>query len=82
MSWQTNNKWETDFKGDCGVITKAKSPAVQLLDVPQDYDRASKVVELMLPVWNAMKAGVDFASPSPMSCSTCPFQSRCPAHYG
>jgi len=65
-----------------GVITKAKSPAVQLLDVPQNGDRASKVVDLMLPVWNAMKAGVDFASPSPMSCSTCPFKSRCPAYHG
>ena len=65
-----------------GIITKAKSPAVQLLDVSQDNDRASKVVDLMLPVWLAMKAGVDFASPSPMSCSTCPFQSRCPAYHG
>ncbi len=65
-----------------GVITKAKSPAVQLLDVPQDENRTSKVVDLMLPVWNAMKTGVDFASPSPMSCSTCPFQSRCPAYHG
>jgi putative RecB family exonuclease len=65
-----------------GVITKAKSPAVQLLNVPHDEERASKVVDLMLPVWNAMKAGVDFASPSPMSCSTCPFQSRCPAYHG
>jgi len=71
-----------DLRLHFGIITKAKSPAVQLLDVPQDEVRASQMVDLMLPVWNAMKAGVDFASPSPMNCPTCPFQSRCPAYHG
>ena len=66
-----------------GVVTKAQSPAVQLLDVPtRDQADADKVISLMLPVWNAMKAGVDFASPSPMSCATCGYQSRCPAYCG
>jgi len=66
-----------------GVVTKAKSPAVQMLDMPATSDRDKQaVVDLMLPVWNAMKAGVDFASPSPMSCATCGYQSRCPAYRG
>ncbi len=68
-----------------GVITKAKSPVVQLLDVPpapppEGGSRADDVISVMLPVWNAMKLGVDFASPSPMSCSTCGYQSHCPAY--
>lgn len=63
-----------------GIVTKAKSPAVQMLDVAGDTSRTRDVVDLMLPVWDAMKAGVDFASPSPMSCATCGYQSRCPAY--
>jgi len=65
-----------------GVITKAKSPATQLLDVLQDQERSDTVIELMLPVWQAMRSGVDYCSPSPMSCSTCPFHSKCPAYRG
>jgi hypothetical protein len=65
-----------------GIVTKAKTPAVQKLDVAGDTTRTSDVVDLMLPVWNAMRAGVDFASPSPMSCATCGYQSRCPAYRG
>ena len=65
-----------------GVVTKAKSPAVQMLDVRGDSSRTSDTVNLMLPVWNAMQAGVDFPSPSPMSCATCGYQSRCPAYRG
>jgi putative RecB family exonuclease len=65
-----------------GVITKAKSPVVQLLDVPQDSSRSEAVINLMLPVWNAMRSGVDYTSPSPMSCTTCPYKSKCPAYRG
>jgi len=62
-------------------VTKAKSPAVQKLDMPAiPPEHRNEVIDVMLPVWNAMKAGVDFASPSPMSCATCGYQSRCPAY--
>jgi hypothetical protein len=64
-----------------GVVSKAKSPAVQLLDVPAgDDERRDHIIDVMLPVWNGIQAGVDFASPSPMNCSTCGYQSRCPVH--
>lgn len=63
-----------------GVITKAKSPAVQILDVQPDAKRLASSIDLMKPIWSAMKAGVDFANPGPMTCSTCPFQKRCPAY--
>lgn len=62
-----------------GVISKARKPAVQMLDVPGDTTARSRdVVDLMLPVWNGIKAGIDFASPSPM-CSGCAYKSKCPA---
>jgi len=65
-----------------GIVTKAKSPAVQKLDVPTiTAKRSNEVIDVMLPVWNSMKAGNDFASPSPMSCATCGYQSRCPAYH-
>lgn len=65
-----------------GIVTKAKSPAVQKLDVPTiTTQRSNEVIDVMLPVWNSMKAGNDFASPSPMSCATCGYQSRCPAYH-
>ena len=64
-----------------GIVTKAKSPAVQKLDMPLvTAERSDEIVDVMLPVWNSMKAGVDFASPSPMNCATCGYQSRCPAY--
>ena len=65
-----------------GVVTKAKSPAVQLLLVECDSQRVKQSIALMEPIWQAMKAGVDYTNPGPMNCSTCPFQSRCPAYRG
>jgi len=62
-----------------GVITKAKTPVVEIHDLPASTNQAENVVKIMLPVWQAMRQGVDFASPSAMNCSTCPFQSQCPA---
>ena len=65
-----------------GVVTKAKSPAVQLLLVECDSQRVKQSIALMEPIWQAMKSGVDYTNPGPMNCSTCPFQSRCPAYRG
>ena len=63
-----------------GVITKGKTPAVQMLDVPVSAGRVERVVNQIEQVWQAIKAGHYYPSPSPMNCSTCPFKSRCPAH--
>lgn len=66
------------------VVTKAKSPMVQVLDVPtpnqaSDRGEAKLLTDNVRQVWTAIKAGVDYPAPSPMQCSTCPFKSRCPA---
>lgn len=63
-----------------GVITKAKSPAVQLLDVHVPQTRIHQVVSLIEQIWQAIQAGNFYPNPSQMNCSTCPFKSRCPAY--
>ena len=69
-----------------GVVTKAKTPTVQRLDLPAEDSTTEPdddpVVRVMLPVWHAMAAGVDFANPNPMNCSTCPCAHLCPAADG
>lgn len=69
-----------------GVVTKAKTPAVQRVDVgtvePDSPEDRDAVTGVMLPVWHAMAAGVDFANPNPMNCSTCPYSHLCPAADG
>lgn len=65
-----------------GVLTKAKAPAVQQLDVPLDVQRMTGLVTTVRQVWSAVEAGNFYANPSPMSCSTCPFRGRCPAFAG
>lgn len=64
------------------VVTKAVTPVVQDLPVAYDPTTAAQVVESMRPVWKAMQAGAYFPAPSVMHCTTCPFQSRCPAYRG
>jgi hypothetical protein len=67
-----------------GVVTKAKTPVVQQLDVPDDGGDADEqrdaLVNIVRPVWSAMQAGVDFTNPSGFNCNGCPFRGRCPAH--
>lgn len=65
-----------------GVITKARIPTVQVLDLPTDEARLAGVREGVLAVWRAAKAGNYFANPSPQNCATCPFRGRCPAYAG
>ena len=70
---------DQDLQLHFGVVTKAKTPAVQNLDLEVDEGRVERSIDLMLPVWNAMQAGVDYANPNPMNCSGCGFRGRCPA---
>ncbi len=62
-----------------GIITKAKSPSVQVMDIPADPARARRVVDSIRIVWQAIEAGNFYPSPGPINCATCAFKSRCPA---
>jgi putative RecB family exonuclease len=65
-----------------GIITKAKTPVVQVLPVPTDADRVTAMTESVAAIWEAIQVGNFYPSPHPMNCSTCPFKSRCPAFGG
>jgi putative RecB family exonuclease len=60
------------------VLTKHKTPLVQLLPVATDMDRVDVLREGIGQVWQAIQSGNFYPSPSPMNCSTCPFKSKCP----
>jgi len=62
-----------------GVITKAKSPAVQTLPVLPDARRTGHMIGAMKQIWSAIKSGITYPNPSPINCSGCPFKSKCGA---
>lgn len=59
------------------VLTKAKSPVVQMLDVP--VQQPQQVLDTIRRVWSAVEAGNFYPSPGAMNCACCAFKSRCPA---
>lgn len=65
-----------------GVLTKAKKPAFDLLNVfPCDSDISTlqHITGTFRQLYEAMLAGNFYPVPSPQNCTTCPFKSRCPA---
>lgn len=64
------------------IITKAKTPVVQLLPVLSNPERVAGVKDSVRQVWEAIQSGVDYPSPSPLACATCAFKSRCPIFAG
>ena len=65
-----------------GIITKAKTPVVQVLPVPTDADRVTAMTESVAAIWEAIQVGNFYPSPHPMNCTSCPFKSQCPAFGG
>lgn len=64
------------------VLTKAKNPIVQMIDVAADDARVHQMKQNVAGVWQAITAGNFYPSPSPQTCCTCPFKSRCPVFAG
>ena len=65
-----------------GVLTKAKTPAFDLLPVPpadSNITVLEQITSTFRQVYQAMQAGNYYPVPSPQNCTTCPFKSRCPA---
>lgn len=63
-----------------GILTKAKSPAVQVITMPIDAQRAANLTESMRTTWADIQRGSFQPNPSPINCTTCPFKSRCPIY--
>ena len=62
-----------------GVLVKTKSPSTQFLDSPSAGADVEPLAKVVRPVWRAMQLGVDYANPSALGCSGCPYRDRCSA---
>ncbi|MGE3780284.1 MAG: RecB family exonuclease [Pirellulaceae bacterium] len=60
-----------------GVITKAKTPAVDRHEVQLSSQRLVRTKHVMERIWRAISSGHFFPAPSPMNCSGCPFRKPC-----
>ena len=64
------------------VITKAKSPKVQLLEASFDESKLDRTKRVFESVWSAIESAHFYPSPSPMQCSGCGYRSQCDAWRG
>jgi hypothetical protein len=48
-----------------GIITKAKTPVVQVLAVPTDAERVTAMIESVAAIWKAIQVGDFYPSPRP-----------------
>lgn len=65
------------------VLTKAKTPAFNLLTVPPCESQVAtraQIATTFRQVYDAMTVGNYYPIPAPQNCTTCPFKSRCPAY--
>ncbi|HET6248074.1 MAG TPA: PD-(D/E)XK nuclease family protein [Tepidisphaeraceae bacterium] len=60
------------------VLTKHKTPRVQLLPVATDAASLDVMRDSVGQIWQAIQTGNFYPSPSPMNCTTCPYKSKCP----
>lgn len=70
------------MRGEFVVLTKAKAPVVQVLDVPVTAEGIRRTQESIATTWQAVLAANFYPSPSPMNCSTCQYKSHCPVFGG
>jgi CRISPR/Cas system-associated exonuclease Cas4 (RecB family) len=64
------------------VLTKAKQPTLDLLEVPVNRQRIDRTKRIVERVWRAIEMGSFYPTPSPMQCPTCPFRAPCRAWQG
>lgn len=65
-----------------GVVTKTKHPAVEIHDVAADPTQVGRTRQVVERVWKAIRTGIVYPAPSPMSCPSCPFREPCRAWQG
>ncbi len=64
------------------VITKAKSPNVQLLEASFEQSKLDRTKRVFESVWSAIQSGHFYPSPSPMQCPSCGYRNQCAAWRG
>ena len=64
------------------VITKAKSPKVQLLEANFDESKLERTKRVFENVWSTIQSGHFYLAPSPMQCPGCGYRDLCAAWRG
>ena len=64
------------------VLTKTKFPVIETHSIDLDPRQLDRTKLVFARVWQAIKNGAFYPSPSPMACSTCPLQKACRAWEG
>ena len=59
------------------VVTKAKSPKLTRHFVPVDQEKIERMKLIVRRVWDGIRNGLFYPSPSPTNCGTCPFTREC-----
>ena len=59
------------------VITKARQPAVEIHTLTPQPKQIARTKAVVQRVWDAIKAGHFYPSPSAMGCATCPYAKPC-----
>jgi putative RecB family exonuclease len=59
------------------VLTKTKTPQLDLHPVSVDGRRSARIRKLVQRVWHAIECGHFYPAPSAMNCPSCPFRHAC-----
>ena len=59
------------------VITKTKTPTLEMHDVSVHPDRIARTKRVVQRVWKSIQQGTFYPSPSPMKCPSCAYQQAC-----
>ena len=59
------------------VLTKTRCPTIETHTIDLDPGQLTRTKFVFQRVWKAIRNGAFYPSPSPMACSTCPYQRPC-----
>ncbi len=71
---QTTGQWPTI---EYGVLTKTKTPRVQLLTTCRGGSDVGRLGDLVESIERAVQAGIFYPIESPLNCSSCPYRAEC-----
>ncbi|MBI1374271.1 MAG: DUF2800 domain-containing protein [Phycisphaera sp.] len=63
------------------VLTKTKEPKIKAMPVTLTQDQIKRTTLVVRRVFESMKSGVIYPSPSPMNCTVCQHRRRCDAWH-
>ena len=73
---------DIEVKLEFAVITKTKSPTVELFQIDADEKRIERTKQVASRTLDAIEAGVFYPNQSALNCGGCPYRSACAAWRG